>query len=174
NHIEDSVQDAHAAGTALENMERDFGQPPEKLVADAGYGNKDTLEACRENEVTPVCATRREGKCSSTLKVKLEHDLNGERALIAYLRLTMDQRGANELFKQGYLKYNPVGTGVNNLEEDNPKLYAAALALAIPAALHNKYGWMSRGKSVVNCRDMAEAMKGRVDAALEKKQPAAE
>ncbi|MBI4677756.1 MAG: transposase [Elusimicrobia bacterium] len=62
NHIEDSVQDAHAAGPALENMERDFGQPPEKLVADAGYGNKDTLEACRENEVTPVCATRREGK----------------------------------------------------------------------------------------------------------------
>ncbi len=63
NNIEDSVSDAHAAEPVLERMERDLGLP-RKLVADAGYGNKDTLESCRERGVTPVCATRREGKKS--------------------------------------------------------------------------------------------------------------
>ena len=62
NHIEESVQDAHAAKPALENMQRDLGQLPEKLVADAGYGNQDTLESCKVLGVTPVCATAREGK----------------------------------------------------------------------------------------------------------------
>jgi transposase len=62
NHIEDSVTDAHAAEPALENMKRDLGVLPEKLVADAGYGNKDTIGACSEHEVVPVCATAREGK----------------------------------------------------------------------------------------------------------------
>jgi len=61
NHIEDSVSDAHAAEPVLERMEQDLGVP-EKLVADAGYGNKDTLESCQERGVTAVCATRREGK----------------------------------------------------------------------------------------------------------------
>jgi len=61
NHIEDSVSDAHAAEPVLERMEQDLGLP-EKLVADAGYGNKDTLESCQERGVTAVCATRREGK----------------------------------------------------------------------------------------------------------------
>jgi len=61
NHIEDSVSDAHAAEPVLERMEQDLGLP-RKLVADAGYGNKDTLDSCRERGVTPVCATRRGGK----------------------------------------------------------------------------------------------------------------
>jgi len=62
NHIEESVQDAHAAKPALENMQRDLDQLPGKLVADAGYGNQDTLESCEALGVTPVCATAREGK----------------------------------------------------------------------------------------------------------------
>ena len=62
NHIEDSVSDAQAAGPALESMEQDLGKLPGKLVADAGYGNKDTLDSCQERRVTPVCATTREGK----------------------------------------------------------------------------------------------------------------
>jgi transposase len=66
NHIEDSVQDAHAAGPVLENMKAELGAVPEKLVADAGYGNKDTLESCREYEVVPVCSTGREGEDEKT------------------------------------------------------------------------------------------------------------
>ncbi len=62
NHIEDSVTDACAAKPALENMKRDLGAVPEKLVADAGYGNKNTLEACEDHKVSPVCSTTREGK----------------------------------------------------------------------------------------------------------------
>ena len=62
NHIEDSTQDAKAAQTALETMKADLGQLPGKLVADAGYGNRHTVESCRKNEVTPVCAVSREGK----------------------------------------------------------------------------------------------------------------
>lgn len=62
NHIEDSVQDANAAGPALENMSVDLGVLPEKLVADAGYGYSGTLESCREHEVVPVCSTGREGE----------------------------------------------------------------------------------------------------------------
>lgn len=62
NHIEESVQDAQAAKPALDNMARDLGQLPGKLVADAGYGNQDTLRDCKELGVTAVCATTREGK----------------------------------------------------------------------------------------------------------------
>lgn len=62
NHIEDSVSDAHAAGAALEGMEQGLGELPTQLVADAGYGNKDTLESCQERGVMPVCATAREGR----------------------------------------------------------------------------------------------------------------
>ena len=62
NHIEESVQDAHAAKPALENMALDLGQLPGKLVADAGYGNEDTLKECKDWGVTAVCATAREGK----------------------------------------------------------------------------------------------------------------
>ena len=61
NHIEDSVSDSHAAEPVLEHMEQNLGLPS-KLVVDAGYGNKDTLDSCQERGVTPVCATRREGK----------------------------------------------------------------------------------------------------------------
>ena len=61
NHIENSVSDAHAAEPVLERMEQDLALP-RKLVTDAGYGNKDTLDSCQERGVTPVCATRREGK----------------------------------------------------------------------------------------------------------------
>ena len=60
NHIEDSVSDAHAAEAILEHMEQD--QLPGALVADAGYGNQNTLDSCRKRGVTPVCATTREGK----------------------------------------------------------------------------------------------------------------
>jgi len=62
NHIEDSVTDAQAAEPALDNMQQDLGVVPDRLVADAGYGNKNTLETCEEHKVTPVCATAREGK----------------------------------------------------------------------------------------------------------------
>jgi transposase len=62
NHIEDSVSDAHAAEAVLRSMEQDLGKLPGKLVADAGYGNQDTLDSCQERRVTPVCATSREGK----------------------------------------------------------------------------------------------------------------
>ena len=61
NHIEDSVSDGKAAETALENMRQDLGKLPDKLVADAGYGNQNTLKSCQERGVTPVCATSREG-----------------------------------------------------------------------------------------------------------------
>lgn len=66
NHIEDSVTDAQAAEPALENMKQDLGALPDKLVADAGYGNKNTLAACQGHEVVPVCATTREGKDDGT------------------------------------------------------------------------------------------------------------
>ena len=56
NHIEDSVSDARAAEPVLERMEQNLGLPG-KLVADAGYGNKDTLESCQERGVTR-CAPR--------------------------------------------------------------------------------------------------------------------
>ena len=62
NHIEDSVSDAHAAEPILESMEHDLGQLPGTLVADAGYGNKETLHSCQARDVTPVCSTTREGK----------------------------------------------------------------------------------------------------------------
>ncbi len=64
NHIEDSINDAHAAGPMLRSMEEDLSQLPGVLVADAGYGNKETLDSCRNRGVTPVCATGREGKYS--------------------------------------------------------------------------------------------------------------
>ena len=62
NHVEDSAQDANAAKEALENMKRDLEQSPDKLVADAAYGNQHTVTACRDHGVTPVCAVSREGK----------------------------------------------------------------------------------------------------------------
>ena len=53
-------------------MEQDLGKLPGKLVADAGYGNKDTLDSCQERRVTPVCATTREGKEGQD-SAKLDH-----------------------------------------------------------------------------------------------------
>lgn len=47
NHIEDSVQDAQAVKPALDNMKQDLDTLPDKLVADAGNGNKNTLKTCR-------------------------------------------------------------------------------------------------------------------------------
>jgi transposase len=64
NHIEDSVQDSQAGKHAIENMKQELGELPKKLVADAGYANKITLDSCREHEVVPVCALGREGKDS--------------------------------------------------------------------------------------------------------------
>jgi len=60
--IEDSVSDAQAAEPVLESLEQELGQVPGVLVTDAGYGNQDTLDSCRNRGVTPVCATAREGK----------------------------------------------------------------------------------------------------------------
>jgi transposase len=80
NHIEDSVQDAHAGKHALETMKAELGEMPKKLVADAGYANKITLESCRENEVVPVCALGREGKESQLSKVNaMEYNLEQDR-----------------------------------------------------------------------------------------------
>jgi transposase len=60
NHIEDSVSDAGAVQATLENMAGGVGEKPEHLVADAGYGNSKTVEACSAHGVTPVCATSRD------------------------------------------------------------------------------------------------------------------
>ena len=61
NHIEDSTADAHATEATLGNIKQDLGVLPEKLVADAGYGNQDTLRTCQDQQVVPICATTREG-----------------------------------------------------------------------------------------------------------------
>ena len=66
NHIEDSVSDAKAAEETLENLERNLGEKPNKLVTDAGYGNSNTVESCQKRDVTPVSATTREGKESAS------------------------------------------------------------------------------------------------------------
>ena len=72
NHIEDTVSDAGAVQPALENMERGVGENPERLVADAAYGNSHTVEACAAHGVTPVCATSRDEKVSSDVKTELQ------------------------------------------------------------------------------------------------------
>jgi transposase len=80
NHIEDSVQDSQAAKHAIEDMKLELDKLPEKLVADAGYANKITLDSCREHEVVPVCSLGREGKDSKLSKVNaMEYDLQGDR-----------------------------------------------------------------------------------------------
>jgi hypothetical protein len=50
-------------------MKQDLDAAPEKLVVDAGYANKGTLDSCRDHEVVPGCATGREGKESSASKI---------------------------------------------------------------------------------------------------------
>lgn len=57
-HIDDSVQHAQAVKPALDNMKQDLDTLPDKFVADAGYGNKNTLKTCRA-EGGPRCARRR-------------------------------------------------------------------------------------------------------------------
>ena len=80
NHIEDSVSDAHAAEPVLASMEQDLGQLPVELVADAGYGNKDTLNSCQQRRVTPVCATTREGKEGQDAKLdRFSYDRDQDR-----------------------------------------------------------------------------------------------
>ena len=81
NHIEDSVQDANAAKPALEGMKRELDVVPGKLVADAGYANKGTLDSCRAHGVVPVCATGREGKdaAASGKLNKLDYDAERDR-----------------------------------------------------------------------------------------------
>ncbi len=80
NHVEDSVQDAKAAETALENMKQDLGVCPDKLVADAGYGNQHTLKSCQDHEVTPVCATSREGEDEQAgILDRFTYDREGDR-----------------------------------------------------------------------------------------------
>lgn len=58
----ETVSDSRAAGEILEKIEETTGNRPDKLVADAGYGNVHTLEACEKADVIPVVATAREGK----------------------------------------------------------------------------------------------------------------
>lgn len=70
NHIEDSVTDAAAAPTALQNMTETVGEEPENLVMDGGYANKQTLSSCRAQEVTPVCSPSREGTESTGAKAE--------------------------------------------------------------------------------------------------------
>ena len=65
NHIENSVQDAAAAPTALQNMEETLEKKPENLVMDAGYANTQTLKSCQSHQVTPICSPAREGKEST-------------------------------------------------------------------------------------------------------------
>ena len=60
NHIEDTVSDAGAAGPMLENIKKEIGEKPEKLVMDSGYANMETLKNCRADEVEPVCSPSRE------------------------------------------------------------------------------------------------------------------
>jgi len=62
NHIEDSVSDARAAEESLKNIEENLERNPEKLVTDAGYGNRNTLESCQNRNIAAVSATSREGK----------------------------------------------------------------------------------------------------------------
>ena len=78
--IEDSVQDANAVKPALEDMKRELGQTPRKLVADAGYANKATVDSCRSHEVIPVCAAGREGKKAAISKINtMDYDHQQDR-----------------------------------------------------------------------------------------------
>lgn len=79
NHIEDSVSDGHAAEAVLQSMEQELGELPQQLVADAGYGNKDTLESCQGRHVTPVCATTREGKDQESKLDRFRYDKDQDR-----------------------------------------------------------------------------------------------
>lgn len=60
NHIENTVSDAGAARETIENMKKEIGEKPEKLVMDSGYANTGTLKNCRADEVEPVCSPARE------------------------------------------------------------------------------------------------------------------
>ena len=69
NHIEDSTHDSGAVQTTLDNLHQGLGKVPEKLVADSAYANTDTLQACRDHQVIPICATREvSGKQSEARK----------------------------------------------------------------------------------------------------------
>lgn len=57
-----TVSDSRAAGEMLEKIEETTGERPGKLVADAGYGNVQTLETCEKAGVIPVVATARDGR----------------------------------------------------------------------------------------------------------------
>ena len=79
-HIEDSVQDANAVKPTLEDMKRELGEVPKKLVADAGYANKATVDSCKDQKVLPVCATGREGKDAALGKINtLAYDCQQDR-----------------------------------------------------------------------------------------------
>jgi len=81
NHIEDTTSDAHAAGPILRSLDENLSQLPGVLVADTGYGNKDTLDSCRNRGVTPVCATSREGKDNQEFSIldRLSYDRGEDR-----------------------------------------------------------------------------------------------
>jgi transposase len=57
-----TVSDSRAVEGMLEKIKETAGERPEMLVADAGYGNVHTLEACEKAGVIPVVATARERK----------------------------------------------------------------------------------------------------------------
>jgi transposase len=60
NHIENSVSDAAAVELTLENMKKEIGEVPEKMVMDSGYANSGTLKSCGAHSVEPVCSPARE------------------------------------------------------------------------------------------------------------------
>ena len=78
NHIEDSVADAGAVGPLLENMKKEIGEAPEKLVMDSGYANSETLKSCEAHNVEPVCSPAREqSKAAKEGKKKKDNVLDG-------------------------------------------------------------------------------------------------
>ena len=60
NHMENTVSDAGAVGPMLENMKKEIGEKPKKLVMDSGYANMETLKNCQADKVEPVCSPARE------------------------------------------------------------------------------------------------------------------
>ena len=120
NHIEDSTQDATAAETALENMQRDLGQCPDKLVADAGYGNQHTLQICQERTVTPVCATAREGKEDAAgILDSFTYDREGNRFVCPHGQVFVFDHRLDNGEKTAYRSLGQVACGCGNYKTKN-------------------------------------------------------
>jgi len=115
NHIEDSTQDAKATETVLENMQRDLGQCPDKLVADAGYGNQHTLQSCQAHTVTPVCAASREGKEEkSGILDSFTYDRDGDRFVCPHGQVFVFDHRRDNGEKMAYRSLGQVACGCGN------------------------------------------------------------